>query len=234
MNPFVQRHEKSVIGMISGFDRVRFRGTLRWLACVQQMARYLQHIGVLLKDFKEYALSVTHRVRKATEQFVTSTGRPCIHVPDSSQSKEDIARQIVEQDGISQGLICVLVAQEPCYTYTVRGNRKTRQLELRLKRPSCLHYYHYLIHPELGFLHVRVQTWLPLTLYVCINGREWLARQMDRAGIGYRRDRNCFLDIEDVARAQGPELFEHLAPRAGHHAQHGHDRRHSEDDAEHG
>jgi hypothetical protein len=202
MNPFVQRHEKSVVGMVSGFDRVRFRGTLMALACVQQMARYLRHIGVLLKDFRQYALSVTHRVRQGTEQLVASAGRRLVYVRDSSQPKDDMARQIAEEDGISRGLICVLVAPELCYTYTVRGNRKTRHLELRPDRPRCLHYYHYLIHPELGFLHVRVQTWLPLTLQVCINGREWLARQMDRAGIGYRRDRNCFLDIEDVGRAQ--------------------------------
>jgi hypothetical protein len=202
MNPFVRRHEKSVIGMISGFDRVRFRGTLMDVACVQQMALYLRRIGVLLKDFKQYALSVTHRVRQATEQLVASAGRRLVYVRDSRQPKDDMARQIAEEDGIRQGLICVLVAQEACYTYTVRGNRKTRRLELRPDRPACLHYYHYLIHPELGFLHVRVQTWLPLTLHVCINGREWLARQMDRAGIGYRRDRNCFLDIEDVGGAQ--------------------------------
>ena len=202
MNPFVQRHEKSVIGMVSGFDRVRFRGTLMAIACVQQMARHLRHIGVLLKDFRQYALSVTHRVRQATEQLVASAGRRLVYVRDSSQSKEDIAREIAEEDGISEGLICVLMAQEPCYTYTVRGNRTTRHLELRPDRPRCLHYYHYLIHPEMGLLHVRVQTWLPLTLHVCINGREWLARQMDRAGIGYRRDRNCFLDIEDIAGAQ--------------------------------
>ncbi len=202
MNPFVQRHEKSVIGMISGFDRVRFRGTLIGVACVKQLAIYLRHIGVLLKNFRGYALSVTGRVRQATEQRVASTGRPLVHVRDSSESKQDIARRIAEKDGISQGLICVLAAQEPCYTYTVRPNRGTRRLELRRNLPRCLHYYHYLIHPELGFLHVRVQTWLPLTVHVCINGREWLARQMDRAGIGYRRDRNCFLDIEDVAAAQ--------------------------------
>lgn len=223
MNAFVQRHEKSVIGMISGFDRVRFRGTLMWLACVQQMAGYLQRIGVLLKDFREYALSVTGRIRQATEQSVASAGRRLVYVRDASRRKEDIAREIAEADGISQGLICVLIAQEPCCTYTVGGNRETRQLELRLKRPRCLHYYHYLIHPELGFLHVRVQTWLPLTLHVCINGREWLARQMDRAGIGYRRDGNCFLDIEDVARAQAlldeqrqvnwPSLLGALVPR---------------------
>jgi len=202
MNPFVQRHEKSVIGMISGLDRVRFRGTLMWLSCVPMMARYLRHIGVMLKNFKEYALEVTRLVREGTKRLAEDAGRPLVLLANASAPKDELARQIARRDGIREGLICVLAAQEPSYSYRVAGNHRTHQIGLRVIRPRCVHYYHYLIHPELGFLHVRVQTWLPLAVHICINGREWLARQMDREGIGYRRDRNCFLDIEDVARAQ--------------------------------
>jgi hypothetical protein len=51
-------------------------------------------------------------------------------------------------------------------------------------------------------MSARLQTWFPLNLQVCINGREWLARQMDREGIGYARHDNCFSWIEDFGRAQ--------------------------------
>jgi hypothetical protein len=54
----------------------------------------------------------------------------------------------------------------------------------------------------LGLRHARVQTWLPFNVTVCVNGREWLSRQMDAAGIGYRRKENCFIDVADVDRAQ--------------------------------
>jgi hypothetical protein len=36
-------------------------------------------------------------------------------------------------------------------------------------------------------MHLRRQTWFPLTIHVAINGREWLARQLDAASLGYRR-----------------------------------------------
>jgi hypothetical protein len=36
----------------------------------------------------------------------------------------------------------------------------------------------------------------------CFNGREWLARQLDAAGIEYRRADNCFLSLADAERAQ--------------------------------
>jgi hypothetical protein len=57
-------------------------------------------------------------------------------------------------------------------------------------------------HPQFGFMHLRLQTWLPMTIHIAINGREWLACQLDAAGIGYRRRDNCFSEVEDPMRAQ--------------------------------
>ena len=42
----------------------------------------------------------------------------------------------------------------------------------------------------------------PYLIQVCMNGREWLGRQMDQAGISYRREDNCFPWIGDLERAQ--------------------------------
>ena len=51
-------------------------------------------------------------------------------------------------------------------------------------------------------MHVRLQTWFPFPIQVCINGREWLAREMDKAGIGYKRRDNCFIHIDDIPKVQ--------------------------------
>lgn len=59
MLSFLTRHASEVKGWLSGFDRVRFRGTLRWLAHLKGVAGYLSHKSVLLKDFKEHAMSLT-------------------------------------------------------------------------------------------------------------------------------------------------------------------------------
>jgi hypothetical protein len=62
--------------------------------------------------------------------------------------------------------------------------------------------YHYQIHPVFGFMHARIQTWFPFGITVCINGREWLARQMDQANVHYVRRDNTFTWLEDHAAAQ--------------------------------
>jgi len=206
MNGFLQRHADSVTGMLSGFDRVRFRGTLRLLANVGGMGAFLAYIGVLLKDFKQYVLEVTDEVRCATEALAAAANRPLLFMQRPSTCKEDVARQIAQRDGITEGLICVLSAVEVLWSYDIHRDRQAKMLKLVPASRKCLHYYHYFIHPVLGFMHARLATWFPFTMHLCINGREWLGRQMDTAGIGYVRRDNCFTHLDDLPPAQ--ELFD--------------------------
>jgi hypothetical protein len=202
MNSFVQRHGSSVIGMLSGWDRLRFRGTLRMLANVTGLEHFLSYTGQLFKDFGKYVFEQSRQVRAASLAVAESAGRPVEHLMAPSVNKEDRARAIAGRDGIKQGLIGVLTAVEPCWSYDVRSNRAAGLLELFHAYRKCQHLYHYQIHPVFGFMHARLQTWLPFNIHVCINGREWLARQMDAAGIKYLRQDNCFTWVSDLERAQ--------------------------------
>jgi len=103
---------------------------------------------------------------------------------------------------VTEGLVCVLDCVEPCWSYHLDRNAEKKRLELRLGYAKCLHHYFYFLDPQWGFMHARLQTWFPFTIHVCINGREWLARQLDRKGIDYTRRENCFTRIADAPRAQ--------------------------------
>jgi hypothetical protein len=61
-------------------------------------------------------------------------------------------------------------------------------------------------------MHVRVQTWIPYTIQVYVNGREWLARQLDSADVGYVRHDNALVRIDDLDKAV--ELCDRFAHRA--------------------
>lgn len=202
MNQFVQRHRDVVIGQLNGFDRIRFRGSKRLLCNVGGMLSFLWQVQVLLKDFKDYAMSLTDQLRQATVQVARDHDRPLRYLLSSSLDKEQFARDIAARDGVREGLIAVFSAVEPCWSYHLHRNRQSKHLDLVGGPSKCLHYYHYYQHPQLGFLHVRLQTWFPFTVHICLNGREWLARQMDAQGLGYSRADNCFLDLADVRRAQ--------------------------------
>jgi hypothetical protein len=199
---FIQRFGKDILGVLHGFDRIRFRGTRRFLANVAGMMSFLWHRRVLLKDFKAFAGTLTAEVRQAAEASALRQGRPIVYLHNSALDKEDWARQVAQRDGIEQGLIGVLKAVEGCWSYEVGPNRAKKKLELRGKPSKCLHYYHYFMDPEVGLSYVRLQTWFPFTVHVGMNGREWLARQMGNIGLRYQRRDNCFAWIEDWAAAQ--------------------------------
>ena len=221
MHTFLHKHAANVIGVLNGFDRLVFRGTLRRLAFLEGMKSYLWAANVLLKDFGQHVLSVTSLLKKASSELAEKASRPIRYLPSSFTDKEKTARRIAEEDGIKQGLICVLTCVEPCISFDIHRNRENKRLELVTRHRKCLHVYHYFIHPLLGFMNARLQTWFPFNIQVCINGREWLSRQMDQAGIAYQRRDNCFTWIEDPQKGQDlmdnqlrtswPSLFKDIA-----------------------
>jgi hypothetical protein len=124
------------------------------------------------------------------------------YVASSEESKEEIARKILEQDQIKEGLVCVLTCVEPCQTFSIRKDRDQKLLRLVAQPRKCLHVYFYYVDRDFGLIHIRLQTWLPFPIQVCLNGREYLARQLTKAGIGYEQRDNCFVRIDDLPRAQ--------------------------------
>ncbi len=202
MKHFIQKYEEKVIGKISGFDRLVFRGTLRSLAVAGGMSDFLYRTGVLLKDFGQYVQDTSEKLKQASLTAAQQQCRPIKYLSSSSIRKETVAREIVEADGIAQGLICILKCVEPCMSYEIYRNKMKKKLELRPRQRKCLHLYHYWIDRTFGFMNARIQTWFPFNIQLCINGREFLARQMDKNNMAYERRENCFSWIEDIGKAQ--------------------------------
>jgi hypothetical protein len=202
MDRFTTKYADHLAGTLSGFDRLVFRGSLRRLAYAQGMREYLSCHSVLLKDFGAFANALTQRLRQACEAAAQAQDVPVVYLPSPETSKEDTARRLAQERGITHGPICLLSTVELGSAYEVRANRATQRLELRRKRRPCLHYYRYEFHPVCGFLGARLQTWFPFDLQICLNGREWLAQQLEAAGVGYVRQDNCFLHVADFAQAQ--------------------------------
>ena len=202
MERFVTRHGGRIAGILSGFDRMIFRGTLRSISYPAGLEAFLATRRVLLKDFGRFAQRVSDRVKQHAETLARTQGRPFEYVASAATSKETIARAIMTRDGITDGLICVLSCVEPCRTYDIHRDRVRKQIHPVARERKCLHIYFYYVDRAFGFMHVRVQTWLPLTIDVYVNGREWLARRLTRAGVAYTPCDNCFTAIADFARAQ--------------------------------
>lgn len=219
MTTFESIHNDHLIGTLTAFDRLIFKGHLTRFYPPGAFAAFLSSQGVLLKGFAAYVKRVTERLKAHAHDLAEGTGRPYLYLAQAStkrsgRSKEDLARQIAERDGVAEGLVCVLSTVEPCTSFDVAGNREARRLEVVRRPRKCLHLYFYFVHPELGLLHVRLQSWFPFEIQVWMNGREILARELDRRGVSYAREANAFTTTDNLGLAQ--TLATRLARRRWH------------------
>ncbi len=202
MNAFLQKYSGQVVGVLSGFDRLLFRGTIRQLSTPQGMRSYLWAAEVLLKDFGAHVHQLSQRLKEAVTGVVERLDRPVIYLRSGSERKDHQARAIAEADKVREGVVCLFTSVEPCATFAVEGNRAKKRLELRSAFRKCLFLYRYEIHPLFGFMHTRIQTWFPFSVQIWINGREWLERALKEDKLKYRREENCYTWLADPDRAQ--------------------------------
>ena len=207
MEQFIQKYKDQIAGVISGFDRLVFRGSARRLnygywdpqlnaVVARGMEEYLWQNNVLFKDYADHVKSVSDRVKEESARAFREQGRPVIFLRSPSEDKEQLARKVAAEKGIRSGLVCAISSLEPSPTFEHRGMHIIRR-----QRP-CHVLYHYQIHPDVGWMHARIQTWFPFNIQIGINGREWLARQMDKEGLAYKQHDNCFYWLQDYQRAQ--------------------------------
>jgi hypothetical protein len=202
MNQFITKHERNIVGVLSGWDRVRFRGTIRTLAVTKLLGSWLWDRRVMLKHFKPFAKDLTATLKASVEKVAASIGQEVKYLASSALSKEDLVQELLRREGIQEGLVCVLSCVEPCRSYDIYRDREAKRIELVQRLRKCLHWYCYFVDSRFGLCHVRIQSWLPFNVHICVNGREWLCRALERAGIAYRRSDNCLIDVADVPTAQ--------------------------------
>ena len=201
MKSFLQRFGAVVLGILQGFDRLRFRGSKRQLCNSAGAASYLGHIQVKLTDYKPYAKATTRALCQAIETEAKAKGI-YRYLNNAQTSKEKTALEMAATRGQTEGRIAVLGCVEPCQVLQVRKNQDSGWLEPRIETGKCLHYYHYYLDRQNGLRYTRLQSWFPFTMHVGLNGRDWLAQQMTAAGLRFHKQDNCFTGVEDWQAAQ--------------------------------
>jgi hypothetical protein len=203
VDQFVARHASLVTCTLSGFDRLVFRGTLQSLVMERGMFNFLCRAGVRLLDFKDFVLATSERVKAAAAAQVEALRRPTRYLESPKTDKEALARRLLQEHPLAKpGLICTLTAVEPCMSFEYHRDRDPAKRGLKLRPKKCLHIYKYWRDATFGFMSARLQTWFPFNVQVCLNGREWLAQQLQRRGCSFRRADNCFPWLANPELAQ--------------------------------
>ena len=201
MEQFTELFRNATIGVLHGFDRIVFQGFLMPLMYANGAMGFFDRRGILYKDAKLWVMRQTNSLASAVEQWaLKECGTGTIYLQSSNTRKEALVRKRQEETGIQTGLIGVWSCVEAGGSYRIipaKGKPALRWVYTR-----CKHLYLYMDHPTYGFMHIRVQTWFPYKIQIAMNGREWLSRQLTKAGIGFQRNRNKFMAIDDFEQAQ--------------------------------
>ena len=211
MEHFLEQHREHIVGVLSGYDRVLFRGSLRSIDYPEAFGRFLSSQRVLIKNFAAYSKPITDRIKEEARSLAESLGRPFQVIESSNESKEQVVKELLERNPLSEGLICVLQCTESCRSIDFRLDPATKWRYPVFKRRRCAHLYFYFLDPDFGLCHVRLQTWFPFSIQVCVNGREWLAKRLQAEGISFEKVGNSFTAAEDFDRLQElMDEFHHL------------------------
>ncbi len=113
-----------------------------------------------------------------------------------------------------EGVLFVGKAQEktPVFRTQKRHNPRTGQSYAWLVRSTAMvnHYYFYCVDKDFGPFFIKFCSYFPYNAKLCINGHEYLKRQLNREGIPYEALDNGVLSCDDPARLQA--LADRLSP----------------------
>ena len=206
MELLTEKYKNQMAGIISCYDRLVIMGTLPSLCYPQGMTCLLNHIGVRIFDYPKFAEPFRDLIRENAQELARANKLEIRYIRSPEKKTGVLAKEVLsnlEKTGKSvEGLFCILSCKEMCCFYQARYNEKTKECYLESRWGPCLHYYFYIMDKELGMCYVRVPTWLPCRLQIYLNGHNWLASQLDKAGITYRMADNAFLEISDFEKAQ--------------------------------
>jgi len=141
------------------------------------------------------------------------------HIPvyqfDHKERKDEVANQIRQQRGVCDGIVFIGVAQEKAQAF--QGKKINGQFQFtRDKTVYVNHYYFYIDDADFGPVFIKVCSYAPWGIKLCLNGHEWAKRQLEKKGITYQALDNGFLScaepnkLQEICDSLGPEQIERL------------------------
>ena len=190
------------------WDRIVLNGYLERL----QRPEYLVHFFHDVVGIACIEPAVLEQRTNAYKAWVRRTtdeqGIPVLPAPPKGVRKDEFVQPFYRRLKGSEGVACVLTSLEQGRTfvsYTPRwkvatGDANYRQIKACRKR--FLHYYWYVLDPVMGPMSVRVASYFPFNVTCYLNGHSFIAQQLTRAGVRFRKVDNAFLAVTDVAALQ--------------------------------
>jgi hypothetical protein len=193
------------------WDRIVLHGYIERLQRPENLV-YFFHDVVGIACIEPAVLEQRTNAYKAWVRRVTDElGIPVLQAPPApprGERKEDFVQPYYRRLKAGQSIACVLTSMEQGRTfvsYTPRFRPLSGDADYRLIkacRKRFLHYYWYLVDPIMGPMSVRVGSYFPFNVTCYVNGHSFVAQDLTRDGVRFRKVDNAFLAVADVAALQ--------------------------------
>src|SRR4051794_30316098 len=177
----------------------------------------LQHVGGVVGFFRGHRgqpiassalmAPISLAFVAAIERFVREQGVPLITF-SKGQRKDDLAKEHLARftaAGKTQGVLFVGKAQEKASVYRTEKRRTPdgRSYPWLVRSTAMVNqFYFYAVDRDFGPFFLKLCSYFPYTGKLCVNGHEYLKRQLAHEGIAFEALDNGLLSCTDAARAQ--------------------------------
>ncbi len=194
-------------------DRVYLNGYVPKLQTSGALVYFLErHRGALIASPAALG-QIGQAFVGAVEAFARAHDIPLVHF-SKGQRKDDIVASYRRKYQAPEGVVVIGVAQEQVHSF--KGRKETfgqSGVRFQFSRQSVFVkvYYFYVQDAAFGPGFIKIATYRPYPVKVCLNGHEWAKQQLRQAGVAFEALDNGFLSCADPERLQticqqlGPE-----------------------------
>jgi hypothetical protein len=207
MELFAKLFSSLLVFVYHCFDRIVIHGYLSGLSRPEQVVHFFRQVIGIPVVSKEVLSKRTDDYRNWVEAFARNHKIP-IEWAEKGLRKEDHvlpALRRMEKRG-AYGVYFIFKSMEQGRTFRITVPRyPTKDPDHRIlavQRSRFTHYYFYIRDEVLGPIIVRIASFFPFHATYWLNGHSFIERELLRAGIGFRKNDNAFLAVDDVAALQ--------------------------------
>jgi hypothetical protein len=195
---------------IQCIDRIYLNGYIPTMQTSGQLVNFLRHRGYNIPS-PAILSKMTTAYQAAVEAFAQENDIPLIHF-EPGVRKDDVAAGYRARHGDWEGVVFIGIAQERAYAFKAQKRTKGKVVIFDYSRQSVFvnHYYFYLHDQDFGPAFIKVCTYAPYAVKVCLNGNEWAKCQLQQHGIAFEPLDNGFLSCADPDTLQ--EICDQLGP----------------------
>jgi len=184
-------------------DRVYLNGYIPTLETGENLYTFLTaHRGNPIAS-PAFLAQITAGFRADVKAFAETNQIPIVQFK-RGQRKDDIAQSYRQQFTKPEGVVFIGVAQEKANAFKSTKQTKDGYLSFHFDRHTVAvnHYYFYLEDVEFGPAFIKICSYAPYGMRLCLNGHEWVKRQLIKEGIQFEALDNGFLWCENPQRLQ--------------------------------